>query len=457
MTHNGIASGFRTFLIVWFGQLISTLGSSLTGFALGVWVYQRTGSATQFAIIILFTTLPSILLAPLAGVLVDRWDRRRIMLLSDAGAGLCTLALVVLLWLGQLQTWHIWITTALSASFNALQMPAYQSATTLLVPKEHLTRASGMIQLGEAIALILAPVIAGLLMAQIQLQGVILIDVATFFFAVGTLLFVRFPKTPATNEGTVARGSLLREAGFGWRYISTRPGLLGLLFFFAASNFAFGFVNVLLVPLVLSFGSTASLGTIMSIFGGGMLVGGIVMSIWGGPRRVHGVLGGGLIGGIGVVLIGLQPWLPLVAVGACILAFTAPVMNACSQAIWQSKVAPDVQGRVFSIRRMIAWSMLPLAQLLAGPLADHVFEPMLAADGVLATNIGQLISVGTGRGIGLMYVLLGLVLVAISVLGYLNPHVRHVETELPDMIIESGAHVPGELNSRDSSPMTAAA
>ena len=142
----------RIFTLIWFGQLISFIGFGLTRFALGVWVYRNTGSVTQFALISLFAILPSILLSPLVGVLVDRWNRRTCMILSDAGAGLSTLAIVLLLLVGRLEVWHIYLVVAVSSTFNAFQWPAYAAATTMLVPKQHLGRASGMVQLAEAIA-----------------------------------------------------------------------------------------------------------------------------------------------------------------------------------------------------------------------------------------------------------------------------------------------------------------
>jgi hypothetical protein len=432
----------RVFLLIWSGQLVSLIGSGLTGFALGVWVYQRTGSATQFALISLFTMLPSIAISPLAGALVDRWDRRWAMILSDSGAALSTLAIALLLIAGRLQVWQIYVAMTISSAFSAFQWPAYSAATTLLVPKRHLGRASGMVQFGQAVGQIASPALAGALVATIQVQGVILIDFATFVFAVLTLLFARVPRPKATAEGAAGKGSLLREAGYGWSYILARPGLLGLLIVFAATNFSTGVVSVLFTPMILSLTNATVLGTLLSIAGLGMLAGSLLMSAWGGPRRrVYGVLAFECLMGVCVIFGGAQVSIPLIAVAVFGYFFSIPIVDGSSQAIWQSRTAPDVQGRVFAVRRMIAWSSLPLAYLIAGPLADHVFEPLLATGGPLAGSVGRLIGVGPGRGIGLLFIVMGVLNMLVPLAGYLYPRLRLVEDELPEVVTDTGEPV----------------
>jgi hypothetical protein len=428
--------GIGTFLTIWFGQLISLIGSGLTNFALGVWVYQQTGSATQFALITFSFALPGILLFPIAGALVDRWDRRMVMIISDTGAGLASLAIALLLLSGNLEIWHIYLAVAASASFNTFQVPAYNAAMTMIVPKEQLGRANGLVELANSVAPIVAPLLAGLLVVTIDLQGVILVDMVTFAFAVLTQLFVRIPNPERTAEGEAGQGSLLREATYGWTYIAARPGLLGLLIFFAVINFAFGVTQVLLPPLVLQIASPTALGTVVSIGGLGMLVGGMVMTAWGGPKgRALGVFGFGMLFGVSIMLAGVSSWIPLIAVASFCQLFWIPLINGCSRTIWQLKVAPDVQGRVFAIRMMIAWSTTPLAYLVAGPLADGLFEPLLMENGALAGSVGQLIGTGTGRGIGFLFIMLGLMPILAGLGGLLNPRTRRVEQEIPDAIV----------------------
>lgn len=428
------------FALIWGGQLVSLAGTGLTNFALGVWVYQRTGSVTQFALISFSASLPGIFLLPLAGALIDRWDRRWAMMLSDTGAALGTLTIWLLLTAGQLEIWHIYLISAFHSACGSFQLPAYTSATTMLVPQKHLGRASGMIQIELALAEILAPVLAGVLMVTIGLEGIVLIDLGTFSFAVLTLLLARVPRLQATAAGLEGKGSLLREAVYGWTYIKARPGLLSLLLFFAVSNLTTGMVMVLIVPLVLSFSTVPMLGTVSSIASGGMLLGGLTMSVWGGPhRRVHGVLGFSLLCGIALLLGGLHPSAALIASAAALYVFSTQLVNGCSQALWQSKVALDVQGRVFAMRRMIALSTMPLARLAAGPLVDHLFEPWLVIGGPLAGSVGRIIGAGPGRGIGFLFIVLGVFRVTTTIGAYVYRRLRQVEDELPDVLGDHSA------------------
>lgn len=423
------------FVAIWLGHVISLFGSELTSFALGVWVYQHTGSATQFTLISMFAILPGILISPWAGALVDRWDRRRALILSDTISAFVTLSIFGLLSANRLEIWYIYLAAMVNSASGAFFRPAFMASITMLVPKQHYGRATGMMQLGFAIAQITAPTLAGLLVLTIQLRGVLLIDFATFLVALVVLLIVRIPSPQTTAEGKAGQGVLTKEATYGWTYITARPGLFALLIFFALTNFTLGIVQVLITPLVLGFADAAVLGRVLGAAGVGTLLGGIVMSIWGGPkRRIPGILGFTLLQGTILFLGGVQPNALLIAVAATIFLFSFQIINGCSQAIWQSKVAPDVQGRVFAIRTMIAWALLPLAYLVAGPLADYVFEPLLATDGLLSANIGRFIGVGTGRGIGLLYVVLGVLTILTVIGGYLYPRLRLVEFELPDAV-----------------------
>lgn len=427
------APGWRVFSIVWGGQLVSLVGTGLTTFVLGLFVLQRTQSVTQFALILLSGALPRILLSPLAGVLADRWDRRWVMILSDVGAGLSVLAVALLYVVQQLAIWQIYLATAAGAACATFQLPAYIAATTLLAPRRQLGRVNGLLQLGLASQDVLAPMLAGLLVAALHLGGVLLIDVATFAISILTLLAVRFPTPPTTTEGLQGHGSLRYQMRFGWRYIAARPGLLGLLVFFATTSFLNGLIASLIYPLILSFASPAELGIIISVAGTSLVASSLIMSAWNGPkRRLLGVLGSQFIFGLGILIIGLRASGILVAIGALIAHAALPIGNVTNQAIWQRKVAPDVQGRVFAMRQMVGRAMTPIAVLLAGPLADGVFNPLLTAHGALAGSLGRFIGTGPERGIGLIFLLMGLMALLTATFGLLAPRLRSVDDELPD-------------------------
>ncbi len=429
----GCTSGIGIFFVIWSGQLVSLIGTRLTAFALGYWVYQKTGSATQFMMIAVVTALPGILMLPLSGTFVDRMDRRLVLILSDAGSGMCTLIIALLLGLGQLQLWHIYILMAMSSVFDSFQWPAYTAASTMLIPKQHYSRAAGLLPLARSIAQTIAPVAGGFLMLAFGLSSVLFIDVLTFVLSISTLSLIRIPMPPKTSEGEAGKGSIWSEAAYGWRYIVARPGLMSLLLFFAAHNLFLGIANVLPIPLIASFTSVDAMGTVLAVGGIGMLLGSLAMSAWGGPSiNMYGIYGVSLLRGLCVIAAGLRPSPMLFAIAYGIYFFGLPLMNGCSQAIWQRKVAPDIQGRVFSIRKMIAFSSVPASYLIAGVLAEHVFDPLLLPGGLLVDSVGHVIGTGPGRGIGLLFIVSGTLVIVKTLLTMCLPRLRRVEAELPD-------------------------
>ncbi|MEA5617975.1 MFS transporter [Cronbergia sp. UHCC 0137] len=425
-----------TFILIWFGQVLSLVGSRTTSFALSIWVYQHTNSITQFTLLILSTTLPGILISPIAGVFVDRWSRRWIMIISDFCAGLCTLTIAWLFVSGNLQVWNLCLFSAISSSCNAFQTLAYSSATTLLVPKEQLGRASSMTQIRLAIAEILSPALAATLLVTVQIPGIVVIDLTTLVFALICLLLVKFPEiqtTKAQGEEIGFFSSFWQEITFGWHYFIARPGLIGLVAFVAISNFLIGGAEALTTPLVLSFASTQALGTISSIASSGMLISSLIMSLWGGiERQMNIIFTSMFFFGFFYVLAGLLPSPILFTISDFFIFFILPIVNGAIQVIYQKKVAPEVQGKVFAFRIAVTQGFLPLSYLIAGPLADQIFEPLMAADGLGATNIGQIIGVGTGRGIGLIFVIMGIFSIIFTFIAYLYPRLRLLEDELPD-------------------------
>jgi len=421
----------KTFFVVWSGQLVSIVGSSLTGFALSIWVYQQSGSVTLLALVMLAATVPGIIIAPFAGALVDRWDRRLTMMGGDGVAGLATGLVAVLLFMGDLHLAWVFVLVIVGSIGNSFQEPAWTASIPMLVPKQHLGRANGLAQTGQAVGNLVAPAIAGALLTLFGLKAVLLIDFTTFLFAVTTVALVRIPSPKRTPSETSVRS----EALDGWRYVRDRRGLLGLLFLMAALNFEFGFANILFIPLFLSFTNELVFGSVMSIAGAGMLIGTVVMGTWGGPRqRVRGLALLLSVAGLALCVVGLRAAVVPAAAGMFALMLLIPIVNGTSTTLWQMKVDLDMQGRVFALRRMMAMIATPVSYLLAGPLADNVFEPLMS--GPLADSVGRVIGVGDGRGIGLLFIVMGLLLVLTMVFAYAMPRIRNLEVELPDVVAE---------------------
>lgn len=425
----------KNFTTIWFGQLISLFGTGMTNFAVSYWIFEQTGEATALTWAIFAFIAPGILFSPLAGALVDRYDRKLIMILTDVGAGLGTLMLLLLVSTNQLQLWHIYLINAFVGIFESLQFPAYSAAVTVMMPKEQYGRASGMIGLAGAASGILSPVFAGALLGPLGLSGIMFIDLATFLVAIGTLAIVQIPKPEKSGDGRSGQGSLWQESLYGFRYILARPSLLGLQLMFFQINFVAMFSFALLVPMILSRtgNNELALSSVQSVGAIGGVLGGLLLSAWGGPKRkVHGVLGGMvLISFFGQVLMGLGRGVWIWSVSSFIGQAILPILNGSNQAIWQAKVAPDIQGRVFSVRRLIAQVTAPLATAVAGPLADNFFEPAFQTGGVL-TSFSWLVGSGPGAGIAFMFVISGLAGVLMGASGYLFPAIRDAERILPD-------------------------
>jgi MFS transporter, DHA3 family, macrolide efflux protein len=426
----------RTFLIVWAGQFVSQIGGRLSNFALGIWVYQQTGSATAFALLTVAGLLPEVLFAPLAGLLADRLDRRLLIVAGDAGAALCSLAVLLLLAGGRLELWQLYLSQLLAFSCAAFQAPAFQAAITQLVPRAQLARAAGLNQLADGLSLVLAAPLAGLLLGPLGLAGIVALDLLSFGCAILALLAVRFPGLPPAEGGTRGGGwrALLHDAGAGLRYNLARPGLFGINLLATAIGFSTGVVTALLTPMLLAFTTPTVAGVVSGILGMGSVSGSILMSVWAGPRpRIYGLLVYGLLHGLFVAAAGLRESVPLVSAMMFLAFFGVPMASVSSSVIWRTKVPPATQGRVFALNRMLVTAALILGIGLAGPLADRVFEPLMATGGALAGSAGAVIGAGPGRGAALIFLLTGAGVFLATLAGWCSPRLRRVEEELPDV------------------------
>jgi DHA3 family macrolide efflux protein-like MFS transporter len=429
-------TGLFGFTVVSFGQFVSMLGSGMTRFALTIWAWQETGEATALALVAFFSFAPVVVFSPIAGAIVDRVNRKLVMILSDLAAGLSTVVLLILHLTGHLQIWHLMAAGFFAASFESFQFPAYSAAISTMMEKRHYARANAMQGLAASASGIVAPMVAGFFLAVLGINGIMAVDIATFLFAIGVLLFVFIPNPPESEVGRASRTGFLSESLFGLRYIFGNSSLLGLQSVFFAVNFVatFGF-TVLAAMILARTGSNEIIwASVQAAFGIGGVVGGLVMTAWGGPkRRVHGVLLGMASAGVlGYLPLGLGQSLPLWATGAFFTMFFIPILNGSNQALWQAKVPPDIQGKVFAARRMIAQISAPIAMLIAGPLADRVFEPAMRTTSALSRVFGPIVGTGPGAGMGLMFVFVAILSACVGLGGYLFRAVRNAEDLLPD-------------------------
>lgn len=432
-----------TFFIIWIGQLVSLLGTKMTRFALLIWVYQQTGQATTMALLGFFGWGATALVSPFAGYWVDKWDKRRVMLWSDFGAGIMTIAVLIMMSQGGLHLWHLYLAMAVTGALDAFQFPAYLTSTSVLVPKQHYGRINGLRSLGVAVADVLAPVFAGALLFFIGVQGIMLLDVVTFLFAVLTLTFIFVPNPepqPIEDEGE----TFFQQVTFGFRYIWRYRGLFWLMMVMVFINLFAAFTYYGIFPAMIlarTGGNTLALSTVEAALGVGGIVGGILMSIWGGPKRkIHGVLAyTGFSFLVGDFLFGIGRTVPVWVIAGISAAAFIPFIVGSSTAIWQVKVPPHIQGRVLNAQYALRQLMHPIGYLAGGLLADYVFEPAMLPEGILAPIFGSIVGTGAGAGMAVMFLLTGIGGVIVGFGGYLIPALRNVETDLPDHDIQNEA------------------
>ncbi len=430
-------TGLKTFYTIWFGQLLSWTGTAMTRYALIIWAYEKTNAAATLGLLGFFGWIPLVLISPFAGVLVDRWDRRKVMILADIGSGLVTAGLLGLHAAGSLQIWHLFLAETLSAVFSAFQTPAYNASVSLLVPKERYSKSNGLNSTAMSASDIFAPIMAGLLLTTAGLKSIFLLDLVTLFVAVGTLLFVTIPKPATAADEPKAKPHFIAELASGFNFVAKRPGLIGLLLIFMVINFlAFLTYFSILPALILARtgGDKLALSTVQSVLGIGGLVGSLLLSMWGGPKkRIHGFLIFTALSFMcGDSIFALGRSLPVWIVGGFISSIFIPFISGSSMSIWMSKVPLEMQGRVLSVRSMGHYLMIPLGYLAGGFLADKVFEPAMQVGGSLVGVFGGLVGSGPGAGMALMFLFTFITGTLTGFSGYLFPAIRNVESDLPD-------------------------
>jgi MFS transporter, DHA3 family, macrolide efflux protein len=440
-------SGINAFRILWAGQSLSLLGSGMTRFAVMIWAYQVQGTATALALLGFFNCLTYVIASPFAGVLVDRWNRRSVMVLADLGSGLMTAFLLVMFSAGRLELWHLYLAVGMVGVFEAFQEPAFSASISLLVPRQDYTRSNAMLGLGRSAARMLSPAIAGVLLPLAGLGVVMAFDLVTLGLALMGLLLIRIPAPAVSSTGRQARGTFQHEVKFGAVYILNRPGLRNLLFTFFLINL-FGTLTyfAVLSPMVLARtgGSEVTLGLVRTAMGLGGIAGGLAVTVWGGSRHktrtylVSVMLSFLVCDAMMAVSTSAAGW-----IAAGLLAeFSIAFIVSPYFAIWQEKVPMDVQGRVFAMREMVQVASQPLGYLAGGLLADLLFEPFMLGGSSLAGSLRGLVGSGPGSGMAVMFLFTSLLGSLTGVWGLLSSTIRGLDSE-PE--IDLGP-VPGSVD-----------
>ncbi len=447
-------NSLKTFYILLITQTVSLIGSRMTSLAIGIHIFQDTNAVTPLAMVGFFMTLPALLSAGVAGVLADRWNRRYVMAIADAGQALATLLLLLSFASGAFQLWHLYAVTILSALFAMFQGPAFMASVTMLVPDEHRDRANAIQQLTWPTSGILAPVLAGGLFAMVGVVGVMTIDLVTFGIAMVVVLAVSIPHPEQSAEGrAMTPDKMWKEALVGLRFLWSKRMLFWLMISAAVANFLIGGALMMDTPYILTLtGSEAMLGIILGVMSVGPVIGSLLMSIWGGTTpRIHTIVPGMAMEGVGLIIFGLARdpfWL---GAGLFVALLPVPFVNSAFMSLFQVKVPPDLQGRVFSAIGQLSMLLSPLSYYLVGPLADKVLEPAVGSASwqIVAPLVGN----EPGSGMGLMILVYGGLMVGILLAFYALPAVRHMEAALPDYkVVAQKDSVPGEALENEAMP-----
>jgi Major Facilitator Superfamily len=405
---------------------LSGLCSQMTTFGVSLWVLESTGRVTLFAWVAVMAVLPGVLLTPLVGVIIDRYDRRAIMLVSTIGPAVCAGVAWLLAVTGQLQLWHATALAAATALFGIPVGPLLMASIPSLVERQQLPRANAALSAGAGASAVLGPIAGAAVYSLGGLSPILALDTLTFIIAALALRQVRFGGQTRVDRGE--RRGWWGEFLEGCAYLKRERGLLILTIFFAAIRFTGGIVTFLITPLVLAFSTASGAGAVSSAGSAGFLAGAIAMTIWGGPKkRLNGIFPVIGLQGIALMVIALRPSLWLVGVGFFATVSCSPIMGASMLSVWQTRVPEAIRGRVFATREMIAASVRPLAIVVAGMTVDDYFERWMAADGALAGTAGVLLGVGPGRGMALVIFGIGVLTLFGGLVG-LSRHVRELES-----------------------------
>ncbi len=424
----------RTFYILIFTQVFSMIGSRISSIAIGIYLFQTTGNATPLAMIAFFSTLPMVLASSISGVLADRWDRRIVMVLSDTGQAVCTLLLFISFTSGSFELWHLYIIIAVQSVFGVFQGPAFQASVTMLIPDDQRDRANAIQQLTGPSSGIIAPAVAGVVYALGGVSLAILIDMFTFVVAMIVIFSIHIPRPTQTEVGKKFSGTFRQEIWSGLRYLRGHRPLLYNMLYVSMINFFFAGMGVLLTPYILGrTGSEVTLGTLQSVQNIGAIAGGLTLGVWGGTKkRMNTIIPGILIAAVVMIGIGISQNAIILGVMMFCFMFPLPMVNGLFMSLMQTKVPPDMQGRVFAVMGQMSMLLMPISFLLVGPLADNVFAPAVGTEGW--ATFAPFVGTDAGSGYGLMMVAVGIIGSILTLSAWAIPQIRNLETLMPDYI-----------------------
>lgn len=386
----------RTFIILWLTQALSSLGSSMTGFALVIWLYNDSGSALTTALLTVCSYAPYVIVSIFAGAISDKWNKKAVMLVCDSFAALTTVCVLVLLKTGSLEEWHLYILNALNGLMNSVQSPASDVATTLLTPEKHYQKTSAMRYFSNSLVSILTPVLAVAIVFFAGLDAVIAFDLATFAVAFTVLLF--FIKIPEVPQNESSKETLLRSAKSGVSYLGRNKGILCMILFLSAINFIASIYEAALPALILSKGNEAALGAVSSSAGIATLIGSVIATFFPKPKSRSKTICACLLVSMSTENFLLAFGNNTIAwcIGAVLGWLFIPLMSANYDVIFRSTVPKEMLGRVYSVRNTLQFFSIPVGYFLGGFLVDKVFEPFMAG-----TKNALLLNIfGTEKGSG---------------------------------------------------------
>lgn len=437
-----------TFYIIAATQTLSILGSAMSSFALSIWIFTETGNTTPLMIVGVMVMLPRMFLGSLGGVIADRLNRKMLIVFSDAMQAIPTLLLMLAFFSGNFALWMLYAAAFVQGLFGMIQGPAIYASVTMLVPDSHRDRANAILEVVGPAAGLAAPIIGGFLYAIIGVAGVLSVDVVSFIIAVAVIAMVHIPQPQESAESAKSKGNIWREIRAGFDFLWQRKPLLLLSSYFLLVNFLTTGIWRLMTPYALArLNYDEELVGIVAAFASfGLLVGGLVPTVWKGTKkRIHTVMITMILACVGLMVYSGAQSLIMMIIVAFLMMLPYKWTNALVSSIRQSKIPPDMQGRVAGLSSQIATFAIPISMLITGPLVDRVLIPF--SEKPAWDSFAPIFGTGEAGGIALYIFGGGLSLFIVSIIFYATPALRHIEASLKDYEPVEAITTPTDLQS----------